>query len=237
MGADEAKTAVTEDGKKIGTPSKRRKMGINMKKTGIISIILVLISLLCGCNKTVAQPTETAQLPQLTEQTEAQSQAQTETPFPEGFTAEAEDDYVRYSGGGISILLENSFYPTTATDGYVIYDNGFLTVILSATDEYDTQMLSSTGYELADMTEEEFASILVDANELDPSCMFYDHFDNVCLSYSGQDSNSNEYMSYSVVKKDEATNTFWLIQFIGPLAVYEPYSIYFPEWAASITFS
>lgn len=208
--------------------------GINMKKTVIILLIFALMFALFACAP-APQPEDT-QPPQQPEDLQPPQEVTPQETTPQGFTAEAEDDYYRYTGGGISILLEGGFKPTTTEEGYVVYTNGFLTVILARTDDTDTQMLSSTGYKMAELTEEDYASILVDANKLDKDCMFYDHFDNVCLHYTGSDSNGGEYEAYSVVKKDAEHEAFWLIQFIGAPAVYEPYSVFFAEWADSAVF-
>lgn len=207
-----------------------------MKKTVIIILLLALTLGVFGC---AADPAET-QPPQDPDDYQPRQTLTTETQAPEpknsGFTSEPEDDYVRYTGGGISILLEGGFTLTTAEEGYIVYTNGFLTVVLSRTDDYDAQMLEASGYSMAELTEEDYGSILIDANKLPTDSMFYDYFDNLCMTQSGKDSNGNDYESYSVIKKDTATNTFWLIQFIGNPKVYEPYSVYFPEWAASAVF-
>lgn len=205
-----------------------------MKKTVIIFILLALMLGLFACT---AAPEETAVPTELTEPTQApqpdDTQAvQTDVPV----VSEPDDDYVRYIGGGINIPLEGGFIATTATDGYLVYTNGYLTVILSATDDYDAEMLAANGYDIDSITLEEYGSILIDTNELPQDCMFYDRFDNLCLSYSGKDSTGSDYISYSVIKKDEEDHRIWLIQFIGAPAVYEPYSVYFPEWADGILF-
>ena len=210
----------------------RRFVGINMKKSVIIFLMLALTVGIFGC---AAQPSDT-QPPQDPNDLQPRRTEQTTEAQENIFTAEAEDDYVRYIGGGIRILLESGFVPTTAEEGYIIYTNGFLTVVLSRTDDYDAQMLAQSGFDMEKLTEEEYGSILVDANNLPTDSLFYDWMDNVCLTQSGKDSGGSDYESYSVIKKDTATNTFWLIQFIGNPKVYEPYSVYFPEWAASAVF-
>ena len=206
-----------------------------MKKSVIIFLMLALTVGMFGC---AAQPADT-QPPQDPADIQPRQTEQTQAPETQKsvFTSEPEDDYVRYTGGGISILLESGFYPTTAQDGYIVYTNDFLTVVLSATDDYDAQMLAQSGFDMAALTEEDYGSILIDANKLPTDSLFYDYFDNVCLTQSGKDSSGNDYESYSVIKKDTATNTFWLIQFIGSPKVYEPYSVYFPEWADSAVFN
>ena len=205
-----------------------------MNKTVIIFILLALTLGLFACT---AAPEETAVPTELTEPTQApqpdDTQAvQTDVPI----ASEPDDDYVRYIGGGINIPLEGGFIATTATDGYLVYTNGYLTVILSATDDYDAEMLAANGYDIDSISLEDYGSILIDTNELPQDCMFYDRFDNLCLSYSGKDSTGSDYISYSVIKKDEEDHRIWLIQFIGSPAVYEPYSVYFPEWADGILF-
>lgn len=199
-----------------------------MKKTVIILTLLALLLSLFACAKAPQQETQPPQSPD--------DQQPAQEVWPQGFKAEAEDDYVRYTGGGISILLEGSFKPTTAEDGNIVYTNGFLTVALTRTDDYDAQMLGASGFDMETLTEEEYGSILIDANGLPTDSLFYDHFDNVCMTQSGKDSDGNDYYSYSVIKKDTATNAFWLIQFIGSPKVYEPYSVFFPEWADSAVF-
>lgn len=205
-----------------------------MKKTVIIFLLFAFTLGLFACT---ADPADT-QPPQDPSDDQPRQTEQTQAPETQAsvFTSEAEDDYVRYTGGGISILLEGGFAPTTAEEGYIVYTNGFLTVVLSRTDDYDAQMLEASGFDMAKLTEEDYGSILIDANKLPTDSLFYDYFNNVCLTQSGTDSTGNDYDSYSVIKKDTATNTFWLIQFIGSPKVYEPYSVYFPEWAASAKF-
>lgn len=202
-----------------------------MKKTVIIFILLALN--LLGC---AAQPMASidTQSPQQIEDFQPRQTLSTEE--QKAVYSEAEDDYVRYTGGGISILLEGGFSATTAELGNVVYTNGFLTAVCSATDDYDAQMLASSGYDMAELTEEEYGSIMIDANKLDTDTLFYDSYNNVCLTYTGKDGSGNDYEAYSVIKKDTQTNTFWLLQYIGAPAVMEPYRIYFPEWAAGTTF-
>lgn len=210
-------------------------MGIIMKKTVILFLLLTMTLALFAC-ATAPTPVETQPKQTVQTQTEQTEQTEPQTTAKHAFYSEPEDDYVRYTGGGISILLESGFTAQTAQEGYIVYSNGFLTVVISATDDYDAQMLAASGFDIAELTEEDYGSILIDANELNKDCMFYDYFDNVCMQYGGKDSSGNDYEAYSVIKKDTATNTFWLIQFMGTPAVYEPYSVYFPEWAAGITF-
>lgn len=207
-------------------------MGINMKKTVMLFLVAALTVSLFGCAKQAADTADT-QPPQ--QEDDYQPRQTTE---PKNiFTSEADDDYVRYTGGGISILLEGGFTPTTAEQGNIVYSNRFLTVSLTATDDYDAQMLEASGFQMADLTEEDYGSILIDANNLDKDALFYDYYDNLCMTYTGENSDGTTYEAYSVIKKDTATNIFWLIQFLGTPAVYEPYSVYFPEWAASVEFT
>lgn len=210
------------------------EMSMNMRKTVMILLLFALTVSLLGCT---AEPADDTLLQGQPYDTQPQQTQPIQTQPKGVFSSEAEDDYVRYSGGGISILLEGGFAATTAEAGYIVYTNGYLTVVISATDDYDAQMLSASGYAMETLTEEDYGSILIDTNKLDTDCIFYDHFDNICLTYSGKDSSGNEYEAYSVIKKDTSTNTFWLIQFIGSPAVYEPYCVYFPEWAASAVFT
>ncbi len=206
-----------------------------MKKTVIIFILLALTLGLFACTaatEETAAPTAAPTVATQPPQPDDTQPPQLGVPV----TSEPDDDYVRYIGGGINIPLEGGFKATTAEDGYLVYTNGYLTVILSATDDYDAQMLAASGYDVDSISEEDYGNILIDTNELPQDCMFYDRFDNLCLSYSGKDSSGNDYISYSVIKKDGQDHRIWLIQFIGSPAVYEPYSIYFPEWAAGIIF-
>lgn len=205
-------------------------MGIIMKKAVIIFMIFALAVGLFGCAANSAD-TQPPQDPDDLQPRQTDAPAETTS-----VSSEPEDDYVRYTGGGISILLEGGFRPTTEEPGYIVYSNGFLTVILSATDDYDRQMLENAGYDFSALTEEDYASILVDANKLSTDSIFYDHFDNVCMRNSGATDSGSTYEAYNVVKKDEAHDRFWLLQFIGSPAVYEPYSVYFPEWADSALF-
>lgn len=220
-----------------------------MKRTVLIllTVLLALGAMLSGCARE-KQPefddraphrTDTAQKPPEPEDTDVPrvsaelSDPALDADFPEGFYAIAEDDYVRYTGGGISVLMEWGFAPESAQDGSIIYTNGYLSVVISHTDDYDAGMLAQNGYDTALMSEEDYAMVLIDTNKMNTDSCYADWCGNVCLDYGGGAAN---YLCTAVIKKNPADNTFWLIQYIGPPRVFEPYSVYFPQWAEGTLF-
>lgn len=201
-----------------------------MKKLQIIAVLLLCLLVGCGSEGTQAVST-TTQTP-----TDAVSTAtMPEVPQEGEFATEVIDDGTRYFFGSFSIDMEYAFVPETVSDGSMCLSNGVIKLLISHTDDYDREVFSAYGYDLAAVRPEEYGSILIDANGLDKDCMFYDSYDNLCLRYSTPASDGAEYQVLAVVKK-APDNSFWLLQFIAGQTVLDAYMVYIPQWASTVTF-
>ncbi len=195
-----------------------------MKRLWMISLALAL--LLCTACAKQAETTEPIQ-------THPPQAAQENT---QEFTTQQTQDGVRYQGGGVAITMEDGFSLASTSDDSICYENGVLQLIISATNDNDAQMLAQYGYEMESLSEEEYGSILIDTNQLEEDSMFYDSQGNLCLVYTTDATDGNSYSVYSVVRKNPADNRFWLFQFVGAPSVIEAYSLFIPQWAASVEF-
>ncbi|MCQ2419403.1 MAG: hypothetical protein MJ085_06415 [Clostridia bacterium] len=206
-----------------------------MKKHLSPAVLLFCLVLLFGCGKPKVQKppqTDAVSSASLTEQTYQYN----ENVPPDGeFATEVIDDGIRYFWGGFSIDMEYSFEPETLSDGSICLSNGFLRLLISHTDDYDREMFTAYGYDMAQVDLEEYGSILIDANGLSKDCMFYDACDNLCLRYTTPASDAEEYQVLAVVKK-APNGDFWLLQFLGTESVLEAYMVYIPQWASTVTF-